>query len=101
MAEAPGAPRFVEVVYATRDVQTSVVVPYEIGLTAERAVLLSGLIERFPEIRARPLVLGVFGVRVPNGRELAPGDRVEVCRPLLRDPRERRREFAVKKPVRD
>jgi hypothetical protein len=90
---------FVDVVYATADLQETVRVPYEPGLTAERAVQLSRLAERFPEIRAHALVLGVFGKRVARGRMLAPGDRVEICRPLVRDPRERRREIAFKKPV--
>jgi len=101
MAETRGAPAAVEVVYATRDVQESTTVAHEPGLTAQQAVERSGLAERFPEIRARPLVLGVFGARVALGHELAPGDRVEICRPLVRDPRERRRVLAVKKPVRD
>lgn len=91
----------VEVVYATPDVQASVLVPYEPGLTAHRAVERSGLLERFREIRAQPLVLGVFGRRVAASDPVAPGDRVEICRALLRDPRARRRENAVRKPVRE
>jgi putative ubiquitin-RnfH superfamily antitoxin RatB of RatAB toxin-antitoxin module len=92
---------FVAVVYATAGVQASVAVPLEPGLTAQGAVERSGLADRFPEIRGRPLVVGVFGVRVPLDQVLAAGDRVEICRPLLRDPRERRRAQAVKKPARD
>lgn len=88
----------VEVVYALPDVQVVIGVPHSPELTAERAVELSGLAERFPEIRTRPLVLGIFGERVPPDRAVAPGERVEVCRPLLRSPRERRRDHAVKRP---
>ena len=101
MADTPGASPSVEVVYATPQVQQSVTVPYEPGLTAERAVRLSGLVERFTEIRERPLVLGVFGVRVALKHVLAAGDRVEICRPLLREPRERRRDFALRKGAKD
>jgi uncharacterized protein len=85
--------RCIEVVYATPDSQHVVAIPHRDGLTAERAVELSGLLERCPEIREHPLVLGVFGTRVGPDRVLAPGDRVEICRPLLRDPRDRRREL--------
>ena len=36
------------------------------------------------------LVLGIFGAPVPEQRVLQPGDRVEIARPLIRDPREMR-----------
>ena len=62
MADVPG--ESVEVVYARPERQRIVRVPYEPGLTAERAVQLSGLAAEFPEIHGQPLVLGVFGVRV-------------------------------------
>lgn len=84
----------VEVVYAEPDVQRVVRVAYAPGMTAEQAVRASGLLEELPAIPASPLVLGVFGVRVDGTRVLEPGDRVEICRPLFRDPRERRRELA-------
>jgi putative ubiquitin-RnfH superfamily antitoxin RatB of RatAB toxin-antitoxin module len=91
----------VEVVYARPQRQRIVRVPYEAGLTAERAVELSGLLGEYPEILERPLVLGVFGVRVSRRYQLRSGDRVEICRPLQRDPRDRRRDLAVRKPERD
>ena len=100
MAERPGETA-VEVVYATAQMQRIAVIPHEPGLTAERAVQLSGLPEAYPAINEQPLVLGVFGAHVPRDYVLAPGDRVEICRPLVRDPRERRRELALKKPGRD
>jgi putative ubiquitin-RnfH superfamily antitoxin RatB of RatAB toxin-antitoxin module len=84
----------VEVVYAEPGEQRVVRVAHAPGLTAEQAVRASGLLEAFPAIGSRELVLGVFGVRVPGDRALAPGDRIEICRPLLRDPRERRRDLA-------
>lgn len=98
MADVPG--KSVEVVYARPEQQRIVRVPYEPGLTAERAVQLSGLAVEFPEIHEQPLVLGVFGVRVRRRHVLRGGDRVEICRPLERDPRARRRDLAIRKPVR-
>jgi len=99
MAELQGNAS-VEVVYATAETQRIVLVPYQTGLTAERAVRLSGLPDAYPAIHEQPLVLGVFGTRVPRDYLLSAGDRVEICRPLIRDPRERRRELALKKPGR-
>jgi len=89
MHELPAAT--VEVVYATPDEQPLVRVPYEAGLTAAAAVERSGLRALHPEIERAPLVLGIFGVRVEPDRVLAPGDRVEICRPLKVDPRDMRR----------
>jgi len=99
MVEPPSGAS-VEVVYALPDTQHIVRIPHQRGLTAERAVHLSGLLDAHPAIKQQPLVLGIFGTRVPLDHVLAAGDRVEICRPLVKDPRERRRELAVKKPGR-
>ncbi len=77
----------VEVVYATAELQRVVRVSFTAGLTAVEAVRRAGLTEEFPEIQGRPLVLGVFGERVAEDRQLVPGERVEICRPLPEDPR--------------
>lgn len=82
----------VEVVYATPDEQRIVTVAHSADLTAAAAAEASGLLDTSPEIRSRPLVLGVYGERVDADHVLRPGDRVEICRPLHRDPRELRRE---------
>ena len=93
MANDDGEARTVEVVYATPDDQRFVTLEYAPGLTARAAVEASGLLAAFPEIASRPLVLGIFGEAVDGDRLLSPGDRVEICRPLLRDPRTLRREL--------
>ena len=80
----------VEVVYATPETQRVIELPFTPGLTAGQAVELTGLIDDCPEIKASPLVLGVFGERVEEARKLVPGERVEICRPLQQDPREMR-----------
>jgi uncharacterized protein len=85
----------IEVIYATPDCQHVVEVPLEPGLTAEQAVARSGLLERCPEITSRPLLLGNFGACLDPRRIVGPGDRVEVCRSLQRDPREQRRELSA------
>jgi putative ubiquitin-RnfH superfamily antitoxin RatB of RatAB toxin-antitoxin module len=91
---AAGPEATVDVVYATADEQRIVAVRFVQGLTAGQAVRASGLVDALPERVARSLVLGIFGVRVASHHELAPGDRVEICRPLPRDPRDRRRDLA-------
>lgn len=81
----------IEVIYATPDEQYVVTLPLTRGLTAEQAVGRSGLLERCPEIAARELVLGSFGRRLERTHVLRSGDRVEICRPLVADPRQMRR----------
>jgi putative ubiquitin-RnfH superfamily antitoxin RatB of RatAB toxin-antitoxin module len=85
----------VEVVYALPESQNFATVAFEPGLTAAAAVLRSGLPGQFPEIARGELVLGVWGVAVNSGHVLRPGDRVEISRPLLADPREMRRELLL------
>lgn len=83
----------VEVVYARPEQQSVVRVPFRDGLTALEAVRASGLLDQFPAIAAEPLVLGSFGREIAPSQALSPGDRVEISRPLVRDPRDLRREL--------
>lgn len=60
-------------------------------MAALEAIERSGLMDDHPEIRSRPLVLGLFGDEIGHCHVLGDGDRVEICRPLGLDPREMRR----------
>ena len=91
MAEQVRAP-LVSVAYGRPDLQVVVEIELTPGLTAREAVDRSGLLERFSEIDAGALVLGVYGKRVAGSQALRTGDRVEICRPLRQDPRDMRRE---------
>lgn len=84
----------VRVVYALPDQQVSVPLEVPPGTTAADAVTRSRLLEKFPEAAARPLACAVFGRAVPSTYELREGDRVEILRPLLIDPKQSRREAA-------
>ena len=77
----------VEVVFALpgRQVLLDVAVPQ--GTTAAGAVLLSGIAGQFPDVEVASLPLGIFGKRVTADRVVQDGDRVELYRPLLADPR--------------
>ena len=84
----------VRVAYALPDRQVSVALEVPPGTTAADAVTRSKLLEKFPEAAARPLSCAVFGRAVPLTYELREGDRVEILRPLLIDPKQSRREAA-------
>lgn len=90
----------VEVAYALPDRQAVVTLALPAaGLTARQAVERSGLLDQFPELRAEPLVLGVYGVACGHDRPLRDRDRVEIYRPLKVDPRAQRRQRAVANPL--
>jgi putative ubiquitin-RnfH superfamily antitoxin RatB of RatAB toxin-antitoxin module len=88
MAELIG----VQVAYARPDVQLVEALSVPVGTRARAALRLSGLGTRFPEIDLDCCALGIHGQAISGERELQAGDRLEVYRPLHKDPRAARRE---------
>ncbi|MGH8130974.1 MAG: RnfH family protein [Steroidobacteraceae bacterium] len=84
----------IEVACAEADRQT--VIPLEVkdGCTAGEALDRSGIFALHPGIDSSTCGIGIFGQEVARDRKLRAGDRVEVLRPLVDDPRERRRRLA-------
>ena len=84
----------IEIVYglAERQVLKSMVVAE--GTTVREAALQSGLEVEFPELDLQQAPLGIFGKAVKDETVLGDGDRIEVYRPLLIDPKEARRKRA-------
>jgi uncharacterized protein len=81
----------VEVAYARPDRQTVERLRLPPGSTAIDALRACGFLDRFAEIDAATVVLGIFGRVVRHDQPLVAGDRVEVYRPLRADPRTARR----------
>ncbi len=77
----------VEVAYALPERQTLLRFKVPVGTTAEQAVQRSGLLERYPDLDLSGSKLGIFAKVVPPQRELREGDRVEIYRPLIADPK--------------
>ena len=67
-------------------------------LTAFPKLLASSSVTSFPENLA-PFSIGIFGKRVTLDKILKEGDRIEIYRPLIRDPKEARRLRAKKNPI--
>ena len=61
------------------------------GATLRDAVVASGLPAQVAEIDLTALDVGVFGQRLPASHAVRDGDRIEVYRPLVVDPKEARR----------
>ena len=83
----------IQVVYAKPDQQSIVELDVPHGTTAFEAAVQSGLANQFPDIDLDTIPMGIFGVRVKTATTtiLHPGDRVELYRSLLVDPKESRR----------
>ena len=84
----------VRVVYALPDQQLGVSLEVAAGSSAAEAITRSGLLEKFPETASHPLACAIFGRAVPLTHPLRDGDRVEILRPLLIDPKQSRRAAA-------
>jgi putative ubiquitin-RnfH superfamily antitoxin RatB of RatAB toxin-antitoxin module len=85
----------IEVVYALADQQFVVDVEIETGATIEQAIEQSRLLEEHPEINLdKENKVGVHGKLVKLDQSLRPGDRVEIYRPLIADPKEVRKQRA-------
>jgi hypothetical protein len=91
----------VRVVYALPEQQLGVPLDVAPGTCAAEAIARSGLLEKFPEAASRPLACAVFGRAVPLTYELRDGDRIEILRPLLIDPKQSRREAAARNRARE
>lgn len=85
----------VEVAFARPD--TQLIVPLEVppDATVEEVIRLSGIMEKFPEIDLVENKVGVFGKLTKLGNTLRQGDRIEIYRKLIADPKEVRRRRAA------
>jgi putative ubiquitin-RnfH superfamily antitoxin RatB of RatAB toxin-antitoxin module len=79
------------VVYALPDRQWEVAVVLQCGDTVRRAIECSGLENSVPELQGREYAVGIFQRVCGFDTPVREGDRVEIYRPLLIDPKEARR----------
>jgi putative ubiquitin-RnfH superfamily antitoxin RatB of RatAB toxin-antitoxin module len=86
----------VEVAYALPERQTILEVEVPEGTTALEAARLSGIAVKFEGIDLENAKLGIFGKAVSPQQTLKAGDRVEIYRPLLADPKEVRKARAAR-----
>ncbi|MFZ1624571.1 MAG: RnfH family protein [Gammaproteobacteria bacterium] len=89
----------VQVAYARPDTQVVKDLSVPVGTRARTALRLSGLGAEFPEIDVERCPLGIYSREINDERVLQAGDRLEVYRPLLKDPRTARREAVAQGTV--
>ena len=81
----------VEVVYAVRGKQVLLSLEVRPGTTVHEAIEQSGITRNFPRLDAAHSKIGIFGKLVNLETVLRAGDRVEIYRPLIADPKDARR----------
>jgi putative ubiquitin-RnfH superfamily antitoxin RatB of RatAB toxin-antitoxin module len=89
----------VEVAYARPEKQVILPVNVEAGTTIGGAIVQSGLMVEFPDLDIEHAEVGIFGKVMPMTTVLSDGDRVELYRPLIADPKEVRRQRAAEGKV--
>ena len=85
----------IEVAYALSDKQLVIAVQVSQGTTIEQAIQLSGILEQFPQIDIAKNKLGIFGKLKKADVLVREGDRVEIYRPLIADPKVVRKQRAA------
>ncbi len=85
----------VEVAYALPDQQTIVALTVAADATLQEVIQASGLLDQYPDIDLKKNKVGVFGKLGKLTDTLHTGDRVEIYRPLIADPKEVRKQRAA------
>ena len=88
----------VEVAYALPERQLIIPLKVPEGTTVLEAARISAIADKFDDIDLEQNPMGIFGktVKEPASEILSDGDRVELYRPLLADPKEVRAKRAEK-----
>ena len=86
----------VEVVLAMPERQELIALEVISGSTLADAIAQSGVIEMFEGFELDTAKVGIFGLKASQDQVLREGDRVEIYRSLIADPKESRRQRAVK-----
>ena len=88
----------IEVAYAAVDDQALIGLQVLEGTTVAQAIKMSGIAQRFPSVNFSQCPVGIFAKLLDSPAEhvLQSGDRIELYRPLLADPKEVRRLRAAK-----
>lgn len=86
----------VEVAYALPDRQQLVTLAVAPGTTVAEAITQSGVMQQFAEIDLAVNKVGIWNRVVKPEQVVADGDRIEIYRPLIADPKEVRKQRAEK-----
>ena len=86
----------IEVVYGLPHKQILLSVSVPAGSNIEECIKLSGIVAHFPEILPSTAIVGIFSRPEKLETIIKAGERVEIYRPLIADPKEMRKLRAAK-----
>lgn len=84
----------VEVIFATPESQELYRIQVEDGATIQTCIEQSDVLIQYPEIDLARMKVGIFSQVKPLNYEVREGDRIEIYRPLIADPKAVRRKRA-------
>lgn len=82
----------IEVIYAGSGTLDRTTLAVAVGTTVREVIARSGILTRRPELAADRLAVGIFGRPCELDQPVGDGDRIEIYRPLLADPKQARRQ---------
>ena len=86
----------IEVVYGLPDKQVLLSLPVPAGSTIAECIKLSGINRHFPQIIVSEAKVGIFSRPESLTTIVKAGERIEIYRPLIADPKEMRKLRAAK-----
>ncbi|CAM5214748.1 RnfH family protein [Alishewanella longhuensis] len=86
----------VEVAYALPDRQALLTLSVSSAASVEQIIQQSGILQQFPQIDLLTQKVGVWSRPVKLAEQVREGDRIEIYRPLIADPKDLRRRRAEK-----
>jgi putative ubiquitin-RnfH superfamily antitoxin RatB of RatAB toxin-antitoxin module len=89
----------IEIAYAKPQQQCLLSLEVPAEATAQQAIEQSGILEQFPEIDLNINRVGIFSKPCKLDQILQAGDRIEIYRPLIADPKEARKSRAAKAAI--
>lgn len=81
----------VELIYTSTKEQYFITLLVHEEATIAEVIRASGVLAQFSTLTLETLVVGIFGKKKILSDKVTAGDRVEIYRPLLNDPKEARR----------
>lgn len=86
----------VEVAYALPAQQSLLTLSVMSGSTVQQVIAQSGILQQYPDIDLTSQKVGVWSRPVKLEEQVKNGDRIEIYRPLIADPKDLRRRRAEK-----
>lgn len=86
----------IEIAYALEHKQIILVQSVDATVKPRDAIKASNILSHFADLNLDSIDIGVFGKAIKDDYTLQQGDRIELYRPLIADPKEVRRQRAKK-----